>query len=248
MGLVRGTLWDLCNPRSEHGPHYVPPSLPDRLRLVSEAALGLQFLHAAGIAHRDCHPKNVLVTTLTGHTAAAVVADLSRSCRLPRAGAVQLDVLAIVQMLLTLVIGVTFSDVARVFDNAQKAARNGTLEGSVQHAWALHRALLRRFLGESIRARVAWVPLRSQAALAAATVMMKGGGDLTELREALATPPTSPSLFIPVISPSSVLQLLEDSSASSRAPPSGHALKLQAAAQLQTAENQKRKRDSMDQR
>jgi serine/threonine protein kinase len=65
MGLVRGTLWDLCNPRSEHGPHYVPPSLPDRLRLVSEAALGLQFLHAAGIAHRDCHPKNVLVTTPT---------------------------------------------------------------------------------------------------------------------------------------------------------------------------------------
>jgi hypothetical protein len=145
-------------------------------------------MHAAGVAHRDCHMKNVLVTSLTGASATAVVADLSRARFLPRAGAVQLDVLAVVHMMLTLVVGVSFSAITRAYAAARAAAADQgftSLEDSVRFAWPGLRALLQQFIRESLRADSALEPLRLQVARAVGTVILNNGGDLEDLRRAL---------------------------------------------------------------
>jgi hypothetical protein len=161
-------------------------------------------MHAAGMAHRDCHSKNVLVTSLTGATATAVVADLSRACRLPRLGARLLDVLAVVHMLLTLVVGVPFHEVDRVCSEARRlatAAGRSRLEESAVYVWPLLRTLLLEFLRKQPNSH--WEPARLRAGLAAANVITMGHGELSELRRIIHPEST-------VIASSSIVQKLVD--------------------------------------
>jgi hypothetical protein len=61
------------------------------------------------------------VTSLEGNVATAVVADLSRAVRLPSAGAQEEDLIAVIALVLSLLVGISSTQIAPVREQARES-------------------------------------------------------------------------------------------------------------------------------
>lgn len=132
------------------------------------------------------------MTSLHGAAACAIVADLSLSKELPhprdRLGAqgVTLDVLAVLHLVLTLIVGLSLAVVDGNFKHARQLARaqgHRELEDSLPYVWGLHWKSLRSWLLKDMSAMDD--PVRLRGLLAAATVIQTRSLALAEVRRLL---------------------------------------------------------------
>jgi hypothetical protein len=153
---------------------------------------------------RDCHAANVLVTSLDGSAATAVVADLSLAKALPRRRGVTLDVLAILHLVLTLVVGLPTETVDGNYKQARQlscAKGKRELEDSLSYIWDLHGSSLRSWV--LLHKSALSDPLRLQGVHTAVTVIQRQGIPLSDLRWQLTRTDTHDQRL------HSVLQMIE---------------------------------------